>query len=68
MELKMSLIESMIAKGFEAPSAMREFKPKKIYKPMSTASQEEIEAHNSEVDSRQVKRAKARDEAKLIRV
>lgn len=67
MELKMSLIEGLIASVFGVPAAMREFKPKKIYKPMAASSDDEIALHNSKVQTRQVKRAKARHEAKLMR-
>lgn len=37
----------------------------KNYPKMETASQEDIDLHNSEVNTRQVKRAKARNDIKM---
>ena len=59
-----ALLSSLVAKVV-TPVAEGVFKIKKLYKPMVTSSQEEIDLHNSAVKTRQVKRSKARLDKKL---
>lgn len=65
IDLKIPLIEKLMQKVQAPLDGIRVFKPKKVYKPMVTSPQEEIDLHNSAVGTRQVKRAKARNDAKL---
>lgn len=67
-EIKTSLINQLIAKVTTAFDGIRVFKPKKVHKPMVTSPQEEIDLYNSKVSTRQVKRAKARNDKKLGKV
>lgn len=62
-ELMKALIAKVVAPEIEGVK-----KVKKVHKQMITSSQVEIDEHNSKVESRQVKRAKVRLDAKLMRV
>jgi large-conductance mechanosensitive channel len=59
-----ALMKSLVAKVV-TPLTEGVFKVKKLYKPMVTSSQEEIDLHNSTVKTRQVKRSKTRFDKKL---
>lgn len=60
-----TLMQGLIDKVIAPLDGIRVFKPKKVYKPMATSSQDDIDLHKSKVDTRQVKRAKARNDKKL---